>query len=210
MYVPKHFVIDDIQQLHDTMHDMAAATVVSNGVDGLIASHVPIELLRDQGEHGTIRCHFARANPHAKVMAEAVAEAQELLLIFQGPQGYISPSWYPSKQTTEGKVVPTWNYLAIHAYGTATTFEGTEALLPHLEALTNQHEGTRHKPWAVSDAPDDFIELLARGIIGVEITLTRIDGKKKMNQNKTAADQTGMRAGLMAEGRDDLLNLITD
>jgi transcriptional regulator len=203
MYIPKHFLIDDLPSLHDAMHDLASATIVSQGTDGLVATLVPTELVRDAGEHGVIRCHFSRANPHAK----AVAEGGEVLAIFQGPQGYISPSWYPSKQTNEGKVVPTWNYLAVHAYGPATTFEGLDALLPHLEALTNRHEGASHKPWAVSDAPDDFIETLARGIIGIEITITRIDGKKKMNQNRPAADRAGMRAGLMAQGRDDLLKL---
>lgn len=203
MYVPKHFLIDDQAALHEAMHAMAAATIVSQGSDGLIATHVPVELRGDQGAHGTLRCHFARANPHAK----AVAEGQELLAIFQGPQGYISPNWYPTKHTGGGKVVPTWNYLAVHAYGTATTFEGVEALRPHLEALTNRHEAALHKPWAVGDAPDDFIETLARGIIGVEIALTRIDGKKKMSQNRPEADRLGVRAGLKAAGRDDLLNL---
>lgn len=203
MYVPKHFLVDDLAELYDAMHGIAAATIVSQGPDGLIATHVPIELRRDQGSHGAIRCHFARANPHAK----AVAEGQELLAIFQGPQGYISPNWYPTKQTSGGKVVPTWNYLAIHSYGTASTFEGVEALRPHLEALTDRHEAGQHKPWAVSDAPDDFIETLARGIIGVEIAITRIDGKKKMSQNRPEADRMGMLAGLKAEGRDDLLKL---
>lgn len=203
MYVPKHFLIVDQAALHEAMHAIAAATIVSQGSNGLIATHVPVELRRDQGAHGTLRCHFARANPHAK----AVSEGQELLAIFQGPQGYISPNWYPTKHTGGGKVVPTWNYLAVHAYGTATTFEGVEALRPHLEALTNRHEAGLHKPWAVGDAPDDFIETLARGIIGVEIALTRIDGKKKMSQNRPEADRLGVRAGLKAAGRDDLLNL---
>ena len=130
-----------------------------------------------------------------------------MLIVFQGPQGYISPSWYPSKHSNEGKVVPTWNYQAIHAYGTLTLFEGQEALLPHLEALTDRHEGERHKPWAVSDAPDDFIEMLTRGIIGLEISLTRIDGKVKMSQNRPEADRLGMVAGLTGEGREDLVAL---
>lgn len=203
MYVPKHFLVDDLRELHDAMDAIQAATIVSQGEDGLIATHVPVELRRDAGSHGAIRCHFARANPHAK----ALAEGQELLAIFQGPQGYVSPSWYPSKQTG-GKVVPTWNYLAIHAYGTVATFEGVEALRPHLEALTNRHEAGRAEPWAVSDAPEDFIAMMARGIIGVEITLTRIDGKKKMSQNRPEDDRKGVLAGFAAEGRADLVTLI--
>lgn len=204
MYVPKHFLIDDLTALHDAMHDIAAATIVSQGPDGLIATHAPVELRREAGEYGAIRCHFARANPHAK----ALADGQEMLVIFQGPQGYVSPAWYPSKQTTGGKVVPTWNFLAIHAYGTAKTFEGVDALRPHLEAMTNRHEAGRAEPWAVSDAPDDFIEMMARGIIGVEITFTRIDGKKKMSQNRPEADRQGVRAALVADGQDDLVKLM--
>ena len=203
MYVPNHFRDDDLSRLHKTMREMAAATIVSQGPDSMEASHVPIELLPEKGEYGTIRCHLARANPHAK----AVADGQDVLIVFQGPQGYISPSWYPSKHSNEGKVVPTWNYQAIHAYGTLTLFEGQEALLPHLEALTDRHEGERHKPWAVSDAPADFIEMLTRGIIGLEIALTRIDGKVKMSQNRPEADRLGMVAGLTGEGREDLVAL---
>ena len=206
MYVPKHFAVDDLAALHEAMHDIASATIVSQGPEGLVATLVPVELRRDAGAFGTICCHFSRANPHAK----AVADGQELLVIFQGPQGYISPSWYPSKQTNGGKVVPTWNYLTIHAYGQAITMEGKDALLSHLVALTNQHEAGMHKPWAVSDAPDDFIETLAQGIVGIEIAITRIEGKKKMNQHRPEPDRLGMVAGLKAAGRADLVKLAED
>lgn len=210
MYVPKHFRIDDLAVLHAAMHDAAAATIVSQGPDGLIATHVPIELCREVGDHGSIRCHFARANPHAAAIAETIAGGEELLAIFQGPQGYISPAWYPSKLTNDGKVVPTWNYLAIHAYGTARTFDDFDRLLPHLEALTNRHEAARAEPWAVSDAPDEFVRTLAQGIVGFEITITRIDGKKKMSQNRPPADRKGTVAGLKSHGRADLARLIEE
>jgi len=203
MYVPKHFAVDEPDALYRAMSDIAAATIVGQGLDGMIASHVPVEIQREPAPYGRIRCHIARANPQAK----ALAAGQEVLAIFQGPQGYISPSWYPSKQTNHGKVVPTWNYLAIHAYGTVELFEGKDALLPHLEALPNRHEAGRAEPWAVSDAPEEFVETLCRGIIGIEITITRIDGKKKMSQNRPEADRAGMLAGLKAEGRNDLIKL---
>ncbi len=206
MYVPDHFRVDDLAALHAAMHEIAAATIVSQAPEGLFATHVPIELCREAGQYGSIRCHFARANPHAK----AIGDGQELLVIFQGPQGYISPSWYPSKQTNAGKVVPTWNYLAIHAYGTARTFNDFDTLLPHLEALTDRHELARPDPWAVSDAPDDFVRSLAGGIVGVEIAITRIDGKKKMSQNRPPADRQGLVTGLKSLGRDDLAGLIEE
>jgi transcriptional regulator len=196
MYVPKHFAVDDRDRLHDAMAARAAATLVSHGPDGLTATHVPIEVQPGRGAHGTLRCHFARANPHAA----AILTAGEVLAIFQGPEAYVSPAWYPSKQSGGGRVVPTWNYVAIHAYGTATAFEGEAALRPHLEALTRQHEAGRAEPWAIDDAPDDFIATMCRGIVGIEIALTRIEGKWKKSQNRTPADRAGAAAGLRASG----------
>ena len=149
----------------------------------------------DPAPHGTIRCHFAKPNP----FGAALADDRELLLIFQGPQGYITPSWYPTKHQT-GKVVPTWNYVAIHAYGRARTFDEPARLLTHLAALTDRLESPHHLPWKIDDAPRDFIDGLARGIVGVEIALTRIEGKWKMSQNRTEHDRRGVVNGLRARG----------
>jgi transcriptional regulator len=203
MYVPKHFLLDDLDQLHEAMTSIAAATIVSQSPEGLVASHVPVELQRAPAPYGRIRCHLARANSHAKM----IADGREVLLIFQGNEGYISPAWYPTKHSNGGKVVPTWNFLAIHAYGTATLFEGVDRLRPHLEALTMRHETGRPEPWSVDDAPPEFIESMCRGIIGVEIALTRIEGKNKMSQNRPEVDRAGVVAGLTAEGRPDLARL---
>ena len=197
MYVPKKFQVDDVDLLHRTMRQIGAAAVVSMGPDGIIATHVPIELDSDAGENGVIRCHFARPNPHA----DTIAADQELLLIFQGPQGYVTPSWYPSKHRT-GRAVPTWNYIAIHAYGTAETFDDPTKLRAHLAALTDHFESPYAVPWSLDDAPDGFIDGMARAIVGIEIQITRLEGKWKLSQNKAPTDAFGVVNGLRAEGGD--------
>ncbi len=195
MYIPKAFQEDRVDHLHKLMREIGAATVVSQGADGLIASHVPVELQSSPAPNGTVFCHFARPNPHAR----AIAEGGEVLLIFQGPQSYISPSWYPSKHQT-GKAVPTWNYVAIHAYGRGRLFEETEELRRHLAALSDHFEAPYAMPWKLADAPDDYIAAMCKGIIGVEIELSRIEGKKKLSQNKKDADRLGTINGLKAQG----------
>ncbi len=202
MYLPRKFREDRIEVLHAAMLEIGAAAVVGQGPDGPIASHVPIELDPEPAPWGTIRCHFVRSNPHA----QSVADGRELLLIFQGPQGYITPSWYPTKRET-GKVVPTWNYVAIHAYGTATTFEDLGALRAHLGALTDRHESSSAVPWKIDDAPRDFIDGLCRTIIGIEIPLNRIEGKWKLSQNRPPHDRLGVIDGLRAQGGDAKLTM---
>jgi transcriptional regulator len=202
MYLPRKFCEDRIEVLHATMLEIGAAAVVGQGPDGPIASHVPIELDPEPAPWGTIRCHFVRANPHAQF----VADGQELLLIFQGPQGYVTPNWYPSKRET-GKVVPTWNYVAIHAYGRATIFEDVAALRAHLGALTDRFEGRSAVPWKIDDAPADFIDGLCRAIVGIEIPLSRIEGKWKMSQNRPLHDRLGVANGLRALGDETSLKI---
>jgi transcriptional regulator len=202
MYLPRKFREDRIEVLHAAMLEIGAAAIVGQGPDGPIASHVPIELDPEPAPWGTIRCHFVRSNPHA----QSVADGRELLLIFQGPQGYITPSWYPTKRET-GKVVPTWNYVAIHAYGTATTFEDVGALRAHLGALTNRFEASAAVPWEVDDAPRDFIDGNCRAIIGIEIPLSRIEGKWKLSQNRPRHDRLGVINGLRAEGGEAKLTM---
>ncbi len=202
MYLPRKFREDRIEVLHAAMLEIGAAAIVGPGPDGPIASHVPIELDPEPAPWGTIRCHFARPNPHART----VAAGGELLLIFQGPQGYVTPNWYPSKRDT-GKVVPTWNYVAVHAYGTATPFEDAETLRAHLGALTDRFEGSSAVPWKIDDAPRDFIDGLCRAIIGFEIPLSRIEGKWKLSQNRPLHDRLGVIAGLHAQGGEASLKM---
>jgi transcriptional regulator len=202
MYLPPAFAETRVEVLHETMAAIAAAAVVSQGPDGLVATHVPIELRPEPAPWGTVCCHFARPNPHG----QAIAAGGEVLLIFQGPQGYVSPGWYPTKKQT-GKVVPTWNYVAIHAYGRARTFSDLAWFRRHLAALTDRQESRYALPWRIDDAPAEFVDGLTKAIVGVEIELSRIEGKWKASQNRPEADRMGVVAGLTAQGDDNSLAL---
>jgi transcriptional regulator len=197
MYVPAHFAEDRIPVLHEAIRASGLATLVTMTSDGLIASHVPLMLSPEPAPYGTLIGHLARPNPQAKdVIGEALA-------IFLGPDSYITPSYYETKRET-GKVVPTWNYIAIHAYGNLRFVNDRSELHDIVTRLTNLHESKRDKPWAVTDAPDDFIEGMLKGIVGFELTITRLQGKWKMSQNRPVADQSGVVDGLQEDGRPDL------
>jgi transcriptional regulator len=204
MYIPQHFREDRVDVLHDAIRMIGFATLVSLTPDGLIASHAPLLLDPHPAPYGTLVGHLARQNPHARAADLAV----EALVIFQGRDFYVSPSWYPTKRET-GKVVPTWNYTAIHAYGTLERFDDPARLLDVVTRLTNLHEDGRAEPWAVSDAPADFVQGMLKGIVGIAMPITRLEGKVKMSQNRPEADRAGVAAGLRAEGRDDLAALVT-
>ena len=193
MYVPRAFAVDDVPILHQQMLATPLPVLVTHASQGLIASHVPLLLNPDEGPYGTLYGHLARANPHCKALAEGV----ENLVIFAGEQAYISPSFYPSK-AEHGKAVPTWNYLAVHAYGTAEVFDDAERLLALVSRLSNKHEADRSDPWSVSDAPADYIDSMLKAIVGFRLPITRLDGKRKLSQNRDAADQAGVRKGLLA------------
>ena len=201
MYVPKPFSEERIEILHDAIRRSGLATLVTLAPDGLIASHVPMILEPASGPHGALCGHLARPNPQSRgVVGDALA-------IFLGPDAYVSPSWYPAKQET-GKVVPTWNYVAIHAYGSLEFIDDPARLRAHVTAMTDRHEAARPSPWAVSDAPDDFIESMLRGIVGFRLTVTRLEGKRKMSQNRSMDDRLGVAAGLDADGRHDVADLV--
>ncbi|KAB0484143.1 FMN-binding negative transcriptional regulator [Pseudomonas psychrophila] len=193
MYVPRAFAVDDVPILHQQMLATPLPVLVTHASQGLIASHVPLLLNPDEGPYGTLYGHLARANPHCKALAEGV----ENLVIFAGEQAYISPSFYPSK-AEHGKAVPTWNYLAVHAYGTAEVFDDAERLLALVSRLSNKHEADRSDPWSVSDAPADYIDSMLKAIVGFRLPITRLDGKRKLSQNRDATDQAGVRKGLLA------------
>ena len=193
MYGPRAFAVDDVPILHQQMLATPLPVLVTHASQGLIASHVPLLLNPDEGPYGTLYGHLARANPHCKALAEGV----ENLVIFAGEQAYISPSFYPSK-AEHGKAVPTWNYLAVHAYGTAEVFDDAERLLALVSRLSNKHEADRSDPWSVSDAPADYIDSMLKAIVGFRLPITRLDGKRKLSQNRDATDQAGVRKGLLA------------
>ncbi len=203
MYVPAHFNEDRIDVLHELMRATGLATLVSMTIDGLIASHAPLMLDPDPAPLGTLIGHLAKANPHARLADPDV----QTLVIFQGPDGYITPSYYAAKKQ-HGKVVPTWNYAAIHAYGTLQVFDDPARLLAVVTRLTNRHETPRTHPWAVSDAPEDFIEGMLRGIVGIALPIARLEGKVKMSQNRPAADLPGLIDGLRQDGQEALAEAV--
>ncbi|MBV2193878.1 FMN-binding negative transcriptional regulator [Stutzerimonas degradans] len=193
MYLPASFRQDDLGEMHRQTRATPFALLTSAGTDGVQASHLPLLLEPDEGEFGTLYGHFARANPH---WCELRGGA-EGLAIFSGPDAYISPSWYPGK-AEHGKVVPTWNYIAVHARGPVQLIEDRESLLQIVSRLSDQHEAGRPQPWAVSDAPDDYLAAMLRAIVGFALPIRRLEGKWKLGQNRSPADQVGVRQGLAA------------
>ena len=187
--------------MHALMRASPFAALVSAGSAGLYASHLPT-VLKDNGRYGVIECHLARANPHWRDLAEG----NEALIIFQGPEGYITPNWYPSK-ALHGKVVPTWNFAVVHAYGRPEVMKEKDWLLRHVTELTAQQERNETKPWAPSDAPDTYIKVMLRGIVGFRFCITRLKGKWKMSQNREVQDRMGVVKGLSARAAGDDLEM---
>ena len=203
MYVPPLFKEDRIDVLHAAMRGSGLVTLVTLTADGLTASHVPMLLDPDPAPYGTLLGHVARPNPQARGAVPGV----QALAVFQGPDAYITPSWYATKRAN-GKVVPTWNYVTIHAYGPVEFFDDTERLRAVVTRLTEREEHARAEPWAVTDAPADFIDGMLRGIVGFALPIARLEGKWKMSQNRPAQDRAGVVAGLEADGVDDVAELI--
>jgi transcriptional regulator len=201
VYIPPLHKEDRIDVLHEAIRGTGLATLVTTTPDGLIASHIPLLLDPEPAPYGTLIGHLARPNPQAR---GAIGEA---LVIFQGPEAYITPSWYATKRET-AKVVPTWNYVAVHAYGTIEFFDDKERLRDIVTRLTRRQEEARAEPWAVTDAPADFIDTMLKGIVGLALPIARLEGKWKMSQNRPAEDRAGVAAGLTAEGREDVAALI--
>jgi transcriptional regulator len=203
VYVPAHFKEDRLDVLHGFIRGSGLATLVSMTADGMIASHAPLMLDPGPAPYGTLIGHLAKANPHARVADPGV----QTLVIFQGPEGYITPSYYAAKRE-HGKVVPTWNYAAVHAYGTLEVFDDPVRLLDVVTRLTVRNETPRAQPWAVSDAPTDFVQGMLRGIVGIALPIARLEGKMKMSQNRPASDIAGVVEGLRQDGRDDLADAV--
>lgn len=198
MYVPKHFEEPRVEVMHDLIRTHPLATLVTLGSDGLNANHIPMEIALEPLPLGTLRGHIARANPLWRDLSANV----EALAIFQGPQAYITPSWYPTKSET-GKVVPTWNYAVVHAYGSLRVIDETDWLRSLVERLTGEHEASFPEPWRVADAPPEYIEKLLASIVGLEITVTKLIGKWKVSQNRPAADHEGVITGLRERNKPD-------
>lgn len=197
MYTPKHFEETRPEVLRDLIGAHPLATVVTTTARGVDANPIPLLWRADGSAHGTLIGHVARANPMWKDHRPEV----EVLVIFQGPAAYITPAWYPTKAET-GKVVPTWNYAVVHARGTMRAIEDRAWLRAQIEALTTHMESPRASPWAVADAPADYIEAMLGAIVGIEIAISDLGGKWKASQNQPARNQDGVIAGLMATASD--------
>ncbi len=195
MYLPQSFEETRTEVLHGLIRNHPLATLVTPGTAGLMVDHIPMIISPRPGPFGTLTGHVAKANP----VWRELSTTTEVVAVFQGPETYISPSWYPSKEE-HGKVVPTWNYAVVHARGNPRAIEDPEWLLRHVGELTDEHEGRRTAPWTLADAPDGFAENLVNAIVGIEIPITQLDGKWKMSQNRPAADRIGVADGLELQG----------
>jgi transcriptional regulator len=193
VYVAPHFEETRAELLHGLMRSHPLAAFVTLGASELVVSHLPLLFCAADGEFGTLRGHVARANPLWQQLGGPV----DAVAIFQGPQAYVSPSWYPSKQA-HGKVVPTWNYAVVHASGRARAIEDPAWLLKHLSELTDEQESRQASPWKVADAPQDFTAQLMQAIVGIEMPVASLRGAWKVSQNRPVADRQGVVAGLQS------------
>jgi transcriptional regulator len=192
MYVPANFKMTEPSDVLALMKANPFAALISHDAEGLTATHLPT-VARQEGEGFVVECHLARANPHWKRLA--ANPGADVMMIFTGPEAYIRPGWYPSK-AEGGKVVPTWNYAIVHAYGRTEIIEDGAWLLRHVTELSAQQESPYELPWKTSDAPEQYLAAMIRGIVGVRVSVSRVDAKAKMGQNRETRDRLGAANGL--------------
>jgi transcriptional regulator len=205
MYQPPHFREDRIEIQHDLIRAHPLGLLITAGPGGLQANSLPFLIYADASERGTLRAHLARGNPQW----HELAAVEQCLAVFQGPQEYITPSWYPTKHE-HGKAVPTWNYVTVHAWGRPHVIEDAAWLRRQIEDLTNLKEGVRLSPWKVDDAPAQYLASQLRGIVGIEIPIAKIEGKWKVSQNRPAVDRAGVVAGLRVEQAEIMATLVAE
>ena len=198
MYVPAHFPINDASELHRIMTNYPLGVLITTNA-GLYANHLPFLFDANEGELGVLTAHVARANP----VWEQVANGSEVLVIFRGEESYISPNWYPSKHETH-RQVPTWNYEVVHAHGKMTVHDDEKFLRGVVGRLTKTHEAMEPKPWKMSDAPQDYMDAMLNAIVGIQITITRLEGKAKLSQNREPRDLHGAAEALTSLGKNGL------
>lgn len=203
MYTPKPFAANDPDTIHTHMEAQPFAALIVTRTSGIEAVHLPLLFDADKGAHGTLNGHIARAN----TVFDAGLEGAQALAIFSGPSGYVSPGWYPSKKTNP-KFVPTWNYTAVHVNGTLHFHEDKDWVLQNVSDLTTRFEAGRREPWAVGDAPEDYIDAMTRAIVGVEIKILKVEGKAKLSQNRQEEDRRGVIEGLRDAGETELAGLM--
>ncbi len=193
MYIPKFNAETRVEVLDALMRRHPLAALVTMGAGGLFATHLPVVLHREGETNAVLRGHLARANRQWQEFDAGV----QALAIFTGPEHYITPGWYPEKKVS-GKVVPTWNYAVVHAYGTLRVIEDAAWLLQHLNTLVDTHEAAFERPWSVADAPVDYVAAIAKGIVGLELTVERLEGKWKVSQNQNEPTRVSVADGLAA------------
>ncbi|WP_020407977.1 FMN-binding negative transcriptional regulator [Hahella ganghwensis] len=195
MYTPKHFEETRLEVLHQLICAHPLATVITQSDAELNANHIPMHLEKSASQYGVLQGHVARSNP----MLKDLKNGKPALMVFQGPEAYISPSWYASKQET-GKVVPTWNYAVVHAHGVIRVIDEPDWIRAQLEKLTLRQEAVFSEPWQVSDAPQDYTDRLISAIVGIEMEITRLEGKWKVSQNQPLANKESVVSGLNRTG----------
>ncbi|MFJ2548121.1 FMN-binding negative transcriptional regulator [Pseudomonas sp. NPDC087612] len=200
MFTPSSYKETDLERLHQQIEQTRLAVLVTHGEQGLQASHLPLLLDRKQGSNGTLYGHFARANKQWQELANGA----EALLVFAGPDAYVSAGYYPSK-VDDPRTVPTWNYVAVHAWGKAEVFHDAERLLEIVRRLSDHHEQRQAKPWSVDEAPADYMAGMLKAIVGFALPIERLQGTRKLSQNRSAIDIEGVRTGL-ANSNDPLDN----
>lgn len=205
MHIPQYHAETDLEVLHDLISKTPLGTWVVCQNDKITAHHLPFMLVRSRGEYGSLVAHVAKGNPVWKIVHDS---ADSSLIIFQGADTYITPSWYASKKE-HGKVVPTWNFAVVHAYGVPKVQTDMEWLQEHLNTLTDHHEADQPAPWKVDDAPSEFINRMKQGIVGIEIPIEQIIGKWKVSQNRDQADRQGIVDGLNTMGDADAIEMAT-
>lgn len=199
MYLPQHFAESRTEELHRLVHEHPLGTLVTHTARGLDANHIPFELEAGRGACGTLQAHIARANP----LWTEVADGAEVMVVFRGAHGYISPNWYPSKHETH-RHVPTWNYEVVHAHGRLRVIDDKKFVRALVARLTRRHEGTQPRPWRMGDAPRDYLEQMLEMIVGLEVEVTRLEGKRKLGQNRDARDRDGAIGALHERGSEEL------
>jgi transcriptional regulator len=199
MYQPQHFIETRAGELHRIMAEHPLGMLVTRSGSGLDANHIPFELDADRGPHGTLIAHVARANP----LRTEFADGTDAMVVFRGVQGYISPSWYPSKHETH-RHVPTWNYEVVHAHGWLRIVDDERFVRGLVARLTRRHEASEPTPWKMGDAPRDYIDRMLEAIVGIEVEVQRLEGKRKLGQNRDARDLDGAIQALDERGNRPL------
>jgi transcriptional regulator len=201
MYIPAHFAESRPEELHRVIHEHPLGMLVTHGSSGLDADHIPFLFHPEEGAHGVLRAHVARANP----LWQRFPTGTPVMVVFRGAEAYVSPNWYPSKHEAH-RQVPTWNYQVVHAHGVLTVHDDEKSVRSIVARLTQRHEANESKPWKMGDSAPDFIDSMLRNIVGIEVEITSMVGKSKLSQNREARDRLNAADTLDSRGHQEIAN----